>query len=198
MRKQSRPGLGPGPQPSQRHWEPLSLPPGVGGPIASPQPPSAADPANSTLSPGLPIPAMGSCAPRLSGDLPGLYTQQAKGQPPSLEVRQERGHPQPCLPEVIDFSFQLRVKAEQNKLSPFHHVITVTLSPNCHLPLSQDPHLAKLEGRKGHRDTEAIVLARRGQGRTMLGPGARDKAGQVSQQPREDRCRRKCHVALSH
>lgn len=57
------------------------------------------------------------------------------------------GHPQSCLPEAGVFSFQLPVKAAQNKLSPFHSVITVTLNPRCHLLLHKSPHLAKLERR---------------------------------------------------
>lgn len=77
-------------------------------------------------------------------------SQENKGQQPG---RGQRGRSPSDLPSrIIDFSFQLRMTAEQNKLSPFRSVITVTLSPSCHLLPHQNRHLAKLEGRRGHGD----------------------------------------------
>lgn len=103
--------------------------------------------------PHFPIPAVSPCSGMgpwgaFQACSPGARRPRARY---LLEVR-KGGRPQPCLSEVIDFSFQLRVKAEQNKLSPFHSVITVTLSLGCHLLLRQHPHLAKLEGRREHVD----------------------------------------------
>lgn len=95
--------------------------------------------------------------------------EPGKQGPAACSRSESGGHPQPCLPEVIDFSFQLRVKAEQNKLSPFQSIITVTLSPSCHLLLHQNPHLAKLEGTGGCVDLEVTVLAREGQTRAYSG-----------------------------
>ena len=95
--------------------------------------------------------------------------EPGKQGPAACSRSESGGHPQPCLPEVRDFSFQLQVKAEQNKLSPFQSIITVTLSPSCHLLLHQNPHLAKLEGKRGCLNLEVTVLAREGQTRELSG-----------------------------
>ena len=97
--------------------------------------------------------------------------EPGKQGPAACSRSESGGHPQPCLPEVIDFSFQLQVKAEQNKLSPFQSVITVTLSPSCHLLLHQNPHLAKLEGKRGCLGLEVTVLVREGQTQEHSGAG---------------------------
>lgn len=95
---------------------PPSLLPGPCPPAVSPLPLSMANPAahfSPPISPG--GPRTGKLPGVLPDLLPTLFQPRASC---LLEVREGRSL-QPCLPEVIDFSFQLQVKAEQNKLSPF-------------------------------------------------------------------------------
>ena len=100
--------------------------------------------------------APSSCWRPHAGKLPGVLPDLLSTLP-QLRARRTRANacsrsPSASSSRRIDFPFQLQVKAERNKLSPFHSVITVTLCPSCHLLLHQNPHLAKLEGRRGHVD----------------------------------------------
>ena len=89
--------------------------------------------------------------------------------PAACSRSESGGHPQPCLPEVIDFSFQLQVKAEQNKLSPFQSVITVTLSPSCHLLLHQNPHQPSWKERGDAWAWRSPCWSEKGKRRSTLG-----------------------------
>lgn len=137
-------------------------------------------PCPSFLSPGpalQPAPPPNSCWRSLCREAPWgpsrpafqPFPLRARRTRPSCLLEVREGRSPSALPSRLDFSFQLRVRAEQNKLSPFHGIITVTLGPSCHLLLHQHPHLAKLEGRRGHVHLWVTVLAREGRGQGHSG-----------------------------